>query len=72
MIPWFLGSSPMLGSVLTARSLEPAWDPVSPSLSAPPPLMLCLLKINELMSKKMKLNHALSYVNNKDKVLSDT
>ena len=30
------------GSVLTAESLEPASDSVSPSLSAPPLLMLCL------------------------------
>ena len=27
---------------LTAQSLEPAWDSVSPSLSAPPLLTLCL------------------------------
>ena len=39
---WFLSSSPASGSVLTAQSLEPASDSVSPSLSAPPPLMLCL------------------------------
>ena len=32
----------LLGSVLTAQSLEPASDSVSPSLSAPPSLMLCL------------------------------
>ena len=38
----FVGSSPAAGSAPTARSLEPAWDSVSPSLSAPPPLMLCL------------------------------
>ena len=31
-----VGSSPTSDSVLTARSLEPAWDSVSPSLSAPP------------------------------------
>ena len=30
------------GSVLMAQSLEPASDSVSPSLSAPPQLMLCL------------------------------
>ena len=30
------------GSVLTAQSLEPASDSVSPSLSAPPLLVLCL------------------------------
>ena len=42
MISRFVGSSPALGSVLTAQSPEPALDPVSPSLSAPPPLMLYL------------------------------
>ena len=41
-ILWSVGSSPALGSVLTARSLEPASDSVSPLLSAPPLLMLCL------------------------------
>ena len=35
-------SSPVSVSVLMARSLEPASDSVSPSLSAPPPLVLCL------------------------------
>ena len=34
MISWFVSSSPALGSVLTAGSLEPASDSVSPSLSA--------------------------------------
>ena len=38
----FMGSNPALGSVLTARSPEPASDSVSPSLSAPPQLVLCL------------------------------
>ena len=42
MISWSVSSSPALGSVLTAQSLEPALDSVSPSLSAPPPLMFCL------------------------------
>ena len=42
MISWFMGSSPASGSVLTAQSLEPASDSVSPSLSAPPPFMLHL------------------------------
>ena len=42
MILRFVGSSPASGSVLTARSLEPASDSVSPSLSAPPPLAFCL------------------------------
>ena len=46
----FVRSSPVSGSVLTARSLELALDSVSPSLSAPPPLVLCLSlsKINKL------------------------
>ena len=42
MISQFVGSSPASGSVLTAWSLEPISDSVSSSLSAPPPLMLCL------------------------------
>ena len=41
VISRFVGSSPASGSVLTAQSLEPASDSVSPSLSlslsAPPP-----------------------------------
>ena len=41
MISWSVSSSPASGSVLTAQSLEPALDSVSPSLSAPPPFMLC-------------------------------
>ena len=42
IISLFVGSRPELGSVLTAQSLEPASDSVSPSLSAPPLLMLSL------------------------------
>ena len=38
----FGSSSPVSGSVLSAQSLQPASDSASPSLSAPPPLMLCL------------------------------
>ena len=34
----FMSSSPVQGSVLTAQSLEPASDSVSPSLSVPPQL----------------------------------
>ena len=54
MILWFTGSSPMSGSVLTAQSLEPVSDSVSPSLSARPPLVLCLslLKMNKTLKKK--------------------
>ena len=37
MISLFVGSSPTSGSGLTARSLGPASDSVSPSLSVPPP-----------------------------------
>ena len=40
MISQFVSSSPTLGSVLPAQSLEPASDSVSPSLSAPLLLML--------------------------------
>ena len=36
MISRFVGSSPTSGSGLTAQSLEPVSDSVSPSLSAPP------------------------------------
>ena len=42
MISQFIGSSPALGSVLTAQSLKFASDSVSPSLSVPPLLVLCL------------------------------
>ena len=36
MISQFMSSSPALGSVLTAQSLEPVSDSVSPSHSVPP------------------------------------
>ena len=42
MILLSVSSRPESGSGLTARSLEPVSDSVSPSLSAPPPLMFCL------------------------------
>ena len=38
MISQLLGSSPTLGSMLTAQSLEAALDSVSPFLFAPPNL----------------------------------
>ena len=41
-ILWLMSSSPMSGSVLATQSLEPASASVSPSLSAPPPLVLSL------------------------------
>ena len=40
MISRLASLSPTLGSVLTAQSLEPALDSVSPFLSAPPLLTL--------------------------------
>ena len=42
MISWFVGSSPAWGSVLTAQSLEPASDSVSPSLCTSPARALSL------------------------------
>ena len=42
MISGFVSLSPTSGSVLTAQSLEPALDSVSPSLSAPLSIVLCL------------------------------
>ena len=58
MISWFVGSSPASGSVLTAQSLEPASDSVSPSLSLPLPHLrsasLCLSKINKCKKKIKK------------------
>ena len=49
MISQFVSSSPASGSVLTAQSLEPASNSVSPSLSAPLLLVLCpcLSKMNK-------------------------
>ena len=47
MISWFLSSRPASGPVLTAQSLEPASDPVTPPLPASPQLTLCPLKMNK-------------------------
>ena len=49
MISQFVSLSPALGSVLTAQSLEPASDSVSPSLSARPLLALCLSEMNKCL-----------------------
>ena len=46
MISPFVGSSPS-GSMLTAQSLEPASDSVSPSLSAPPLLGSLSLSVSQ-------------------------
>ena len=42
MVSWFVSSSPGAGSVLIAQSVEPASDSVSPPLSAPPLLAICV------------------------------
>ena len=61
MISRLVSSSPALGSVLTARSLEPALDSVSPALSAPPQLVLCLSLsvLNRRISQNMLLSFCL-------------
>ena len=63
MISHSMSSSPASGSVLTTQSLEPAWDSVSPSLSATPPLMLCLSlsqkQIKTFLKKRNANPHAL-------------
>ena len=46
MISAFVGSRPTSGSVRTARSLEPASDSVSPSLSLPLLLLTLCLSLN--------------------------
>ena len=53
MISRFMSSSPTSGSVLTAQSLEPASDSVSPSLSASPPLS----KINTHLKNTFRKLH---------------
>ena len=54
MISRSMSSSPTSGSVLTAQSLEPASDSVSPSLSDPPPFMLCLSLSQKYINIKKK------------------
>ena len=54
MISQIVGSSPTLGSVLAAQSLEPVWDSVSPSLSAPLSLALHLsLSVSKINIKNI-------------------
>ena len=48
MISWLVGSIPALGSMLTAHSLEPALDSVSPSLSARHSLCSCSLSLSKI------------------------
>ena len=55
MISQFVGSSPTSGSVLTAQSLEPASDSMSPSLSVPFQLTVCLsLSLSKINKTKFK------------------
>ena len=54
MISRSVSSSPASGSVLTAQSLEPVSDSVSPSLSAPPLLMLFLSLSLSFKNKNVK------------------
>ena len=62
MISQFVSSSPTLGSVLTAHSLEPALDSVSPSLSLSLPLhcsgsvSVSLSKINKQTKKEAQFS----------------
>ena len=55
VISRFMGSSPTSGSVLTAQSLEPVWDSVTLSLSAPPSLTLCLSLSQRYINIKKKI-----------------
>ena len=57
MISRFMGSITSSGSVLTAQSLERASDSVSPSLSAPFLLVLCLS-----LSLKNKKEHVNTFI----------
>ena len=47
MISRSVSSSPVSGSVLTARSLDPASDSVSPFLLAPPPLLMLCVSLSQ-------------------------
>ena len=49
MISWSVSLSPASGSVLTAQSLEPASESVSPSLSLPVP---CSCSVSLSLSQK--------------------
>ena len=54
MILQFVGSSPILGSVLTAQSLEPALDSVSLSLCPTPTQLSVWLPQKEIINIKKK------------------
>ena len=55
MISQLVSSSPASGSVLTARSLEPASDSVSPFLSLPQPT--CILSLSLSLKNKQTLKN---------------
>ena len=55
MTPWLMSSNPESGFVLTAQSLEPASDSVSPSLPAPPPRS-CMRSLSLSLSLSLKQN----------------
>ena len=65
MISWFVSLSPASGSVLTAQNLELALDSVSPSLSALPPLMICLSPSikNKYTLKRISITNILAITN---------
>ena len=56
MISRFVSSSPASGFVLTAQSLEPVSDSVSPSLSALPLLTSVCLSLQNKLNVKNFLN----------------
>ena len=61
MISRFVSLSPLSGSVLTAQSLEPASDSVSPSLSlCPSPLARLLSLKNQTLKKIIPYQYSLS------------
>ena len=67
MISQSVSSSPALGSVLTAQSLEPASDSVSPSLSPPPlPAHACAISLsvllNTLLGKRLSMTETQEYI----------
>ena len=61
VIPRSVSLSPALGSVLTAQSLEPALDPLSPPLSAPPCLSKIRINLKKMIQKVSILLKALVY-----------
>ena len=52
MISWFVSWSPTLGSVLTAQSLEPASDSVSPLFAPPSRAVSLSLSVSQKLTLK--------------------